>query len=72
MWLHGGFFYGEILRDSIVRKINFKDKKALKMVCDERKILAVPAFFCIFDALSYININLIIKYKYAYNSQHFK
>lgn len=42
------------------------------MVCDERKILAVLAFFRIFDALSYININLIIKYKYAYNSRHFK
>jgi len=68
----GDFFMGNFERFFIVRKINFKDRKALKMVCDERKILAVPAFFCIFDALSYISINLIIKYKYAYNTRHFK
>lgn len=37
MRLHGGFFYGgNFERFFIIMKINLKDKKVLKMVCDER------------------------------------
>ena len=37
-----------------------------------QKVLLVFNYFCLIDNNYIYCINLIIKYKYAYNSQHFK